>query len=236
MKRRLLVGLLVLFVALLIGLLATPYLSLDAVAAREQWLRGLIISHPWQSWLTGFAVYFVASLIPGTRGKAIVCGWLFGFWFGLVLVNLALTAAAIVTFLVSRYLVRDAIQERYHRKFLRINQALEQEGAWYVLLLRVVPVSFSLTNYLLGATNVNTKTYWWASQLGMLPGNAAFVFLGAGLPSLSEIARNGVAALISWELIAALTLFSLFPLVAHRVVRRYQSNLHLMRAPQSPSM
>ena len=53
------------------------------------------------------------SLIPGSFGKAFVCGWVFGFWPAPILVDGALTIAALVTFFVSRFLLRDAIVSRF---------------------------------------------------------------------------------------------------------------------------
>ena len=69
--------------------------TLADLARHEQALRGLIAAHPFRAWCVGWAVYFLAALVPGTRGKAIGFGWLFGFWPALLLVNFALTAAAI---------------------------------------------------------------------------------------------------------------------------------------------
>ncbi|MGE3778393.1 MAG: TVP38/TMEM64 family protein, partial [Pirellulaceae bacterium] len=153
---------------LAIGVLAATWFlathfSFAELAQREQTLRQLIRSHPAQAWCLGWLVYFVASLVPGTRGKAIAFGWLFGFWPALLLVNPALTAAAMVTFFASRWIVGDMMPSRYSAALRRVNELLERDGGWYVLLLRVVPVSFSLTNYLLGATRVRTRTYWWAT-------------------------------------------------------------------------
>lgn len=236
MKRKL-----VLLSVVVIGLAAVAWfgsgnLSIESLAAREIALRDNIEAHPVSSWFAALGIYFLASLVPGTRGKAIVCGWLFGFWAGVVLVNFALTAAAVVAFLVSRYLVGEIVQSRFARQVSWANTALEREGAWYVILLRVVPVSFSLTNYLLGATTVKVRTYWWATQVGVLPGNLAFVFLGAGLPSLREIAEQGVLSLFSWELMVGFVLLSLLPLAVHRLVQFLRGHSIVVRVPQSPSM
>ena len=65
-----------------------------------------------QSWIIGFVLYAFLSLIPGTVGKAFVCGWVFGFLPAIILVDGALTLAALLTFFASRLLLRDAIESR----------------------------------------------------------------------------------------------------------------------------
>ncbi len=78
----------------LVYLAAWRYLSLDMLAQQEQRLRATVKAHGVASWLVGLAVYVVVSLVPGTGGKAMVFGWLFGFLPALAIVNLGLTAAA----------------------------------------------------------------------------------------------------------------------------------------------
>lgn len=236
MKRRLILVVLVAIGLGAIAWLGSEQLSLSKLAQREHELRQVITDDPVQSWLLGFLIYFLVALVPGTRGKAIVWGWLFGFWSGLVLVNLALTAAAITAFFASRHLLRELVETRYSAQLAWANRALERDGAFYVLALRVVPVSFSITNYLLGASAVNSKTYWWSTQLGLLPGNIAFVFVGAGLPSLRQIAEQGLLALFSWQLMFGLVLLSLLPFAAHWVVQRLRTYQLTIYPVQSPSV
>ena len=85
------------------------YATLDVLVAHERQVQHSIQSHPVVSLLLAFAVFVVASLVPGTAGKSLVYGWLFGVVWGVVLVNGALTTAAIVTFLFSRRIFGDAL-------------------------------------------------------------------------------------------------------------------------------
>jgi uncharacterized membrane protein YdjX (TVP38/TMEM64 family) len=201
--------------------LATSHGSLATVVGQEAWLRQRITDHPIQSWALGFVVYLLISLVPGTRGKAVVCGWLFGFWPALVMVNVSLTLAALFGFFISRHLIRDVVTSRYRFRFDRVNEALREKGAFYVILLRIVPVSFSLTNYVLGATQLDRKTFWWATQLGLLPGNVVFVNAGAQLPSLSEWARHGWSAILSMDVVASIIALSLFTLLVPALAARW---------------
>lgn len=195
--------------------------SLETVADRENLLRSKIAEHPVLSWVLGFFLYLVVSLVPGTRGKAIIVGWLYGFWSGVILVNLALTGAALIGYWISRKFIHDAVAHRYPQRLEKINRALDEDGAMYVVLLRVIPISFSVMNYLLGATRLRLRTYWWATHLGLLPGNIIFVNLGTRVPSLRVVQEEGMAAVFTPQLVLSLVLLSAFSLITPLVIRRF---------------
>jgi len=112
MKRKLLaVGLLIVFLALVLFAFR-EYLTLDKLVAHEEQLRQMVANNPLVAVFVGFVLYVLLSLIPGTAGKSVVYGWLFGFWWAIIQVNVGLTIAALATFYFSRYLFRDCIASR----------------------------------------------------------------------------------------------------------------------------
>lgn len=224
MKRKWFGAACLLVLTVLAGWLASSQISLETFVDHEDSIRQRIAEHPGWFWVLGFFVYLALSVIPGTRGKAVVFGWLFGFWPGLILVNLALTVAAFIGFQLGRSLLREVVESRYALRLAQLNRALQENGGFYVLLLRIVPVSYSLTNYVLGATSLDRRTYWWGTQLGLLPGNIVFVSVGANLPSLGELKEQGLAAIFSVELAASLIGLSLFTLLVPPVLRRWKQH------------
>ena len=111
------------------------------------------------------------------------------------------------------------IQARYGERLARLNEAIEREGAFYLLTLRLIPqVPFFVLNALMGLTRMRVRTYWWVSQLGMLPATIVFVLTGANAPRLKTIAERGLSGLLDWRLIAALVLLSILPLAIKRGV------------------
>jgi uncharacterized membrane protein YdjX (TVP38/TMEM64 family) len=164
-------------------------------------------------------VYTLLSLVPGTSGKAVVFGWLYGFWLGLVQVNVGLTIAAVISFLLSRHVFRDTIQSRFSYTMDRIDDAVQRDGAFLVIALRLLHVPFTFVNYSMGTTSIRTSTFWWSSQLGMLPGCILFVLAGAQLPTLKELLARGSAAIFTPRLMIVFALMAVFPFVARRFVR-----------------
>ena len=214
----------VLSVVAIAAIAVHQYSSLEAVAAQETRLRQAVQDHPLLSWTVGLVVYALVSLIPGTGGKALVWGWLFGFLPGLVIVNLGLTSAAIVSFLVVRHFFQAAVHRRFGRLSRRIDQTLDREGGLYLLTLRLLHVPYTITNYAAGATTVRLRTFWWTTQLGMLPGNVVFVLSGSQIPSLKQLLQEGVWRLIDWPLLLALSLATLAPIAIRRLVQRWRGS------------
>jgi uncharacterized membrane protein YdjX (TVP38/TMEM64 family) len=210
------------FVACLVALalLFHRFLPLEAIVAQELRLRDAIERDPLTTWFIGFAIYVVASLIPGTGGKSMVCGWLFGLWPAVLMVDGALTLAALLTFSVSRFVLRDTVESRFRSNIARINRGLEREGPYYLLLLRLIHVPYTFVNYASGATRVDVKTFWWTTHLGLLPGSLAFVFAGTRVPSLRELIGNGPLSLLDPWLIAGLALSACLPVLIRYGVRR----------------
>ena len=172
-----------------------------------------------------FLVYVAVTglSLPGAIVLTLTCGWLFGFWRGLVLVSFASTTGATVAFLMSRFLLRDSIQRRFGDRLATFNQALEREGAFYLFMLRLIPaVPFFVINVVMGLTPIRSRTYWWVSQIGMLPGTAVYVYTGASVPNLATLAEKGFQGILSPQLLMAFALLGLVPLVLKKVVQRFR--------------
>ena len=166
------------------------YVSLEELADQESRFRAYISLKPWRSFFVGFGIYLGLALVPGTGGKAIVYGWLFGFWQAVTIVSVGLTLAAMVTFSLSRYLFRESIERRYSSFLSLMNKHLEKEGAFYLLTLRMAHAPYSIVNPVSGASRVRTWTFFWTTAVGLIPANAIWVYVGISLPSLGELAEQ----------------------------------------------
>ncbi|MDZ4686138.1 MAG: TVP38/TMEM64 family protein [Planctomycetaceae bacterium] len=195
--------------------------TLAVIADRETELRELIAEHPVMMLAAAFAIYVTLTglSLPGAAGLTLLYGWLFGFWRGLVLVSFASTLGATIAFLLSRFLFRNAIQARFGERLTRFNESLRNEGAFYLFTLRLVPaVPFFILNAVMGLTQLPTWTFWWVSQLGMLPGTAVYLSAGAAVPDLQTLAEHGPQGILSPQLFAAFVILGIFPLVVKRIV------------------
>ena len=221
MKNRWWLG--VLFATLGVGVwfAARNHLSLGALIEQERWLRGAIEEGPWSSFLIGFLIYTLVSLFPGTSGKSVIAGWFYGFWAALAMVAVALTIAAVLGFLLARYLLQRYIRERFSKALAELDKRLENDGVYYLLTVRMLHVPYTLVNYLSGASGVRLKTFAWTTGVGLIPSTMIFVGVGAGLPTLQELADHGALSLIGLPLILALLLMGVAPWVFRWLFREF---------------
>lgn len=200
-------------------------LTLQYLAARETQLRTYQHEHPLMVYGAAFLVYVAVTglSLPGAAALTLTCGWFFGFWRGMLLVSFASTTGATVAFLTGRFLLRDSIQQRFGDRLMAFNHALEREGAFYLFMLRLIPaVPFFVINIVMGLTPIRAWSFWWVSQLGMLPGTAVFVYAGSSVPNLTTLADQGVQGILSPQLLAAFALLGLMPLVLKKLVQRFR--------------
>ncbi|MEZ6071025.1 MAG: VTT domain-containing protein [Pirellulales bacterium] len=175
----------------------------------------------------------LAALLPVATGLTLAYGWFFGLAGGVLLVSFASTAAATLSMVTSRYLLRDACRRRFSRQLDRAAAAVDREGAFYLFALRLIPVfPFFVVNVVMGLTNIRIVTFWWVSQLGMLAGTVVYVFAGSRLPSLAKLAEDGPRGVLTPGLLVALALLGIFPLVAKRLVGSVRSR---RRRPTDPA-
>lgn len=196
-------------------------LTLENLAAQEAELKAYQLEHPLLVYGAAFAIYVAVTglSLPGATVLTLTCGWFFGLWRGILLVSFASTTGATVAFLVSRYLLREPIQSRFGERLATFNQSLEREGAFYLFMLRLIPaVPFFVINVVMGLTPLRARTFWWVSQLGMLPGTAVYVYAGSSVPDLTTLADKGVGGILSPQLMVAFVLLGVMPLVLRKLV------------------
>lgn len=157
-----------------------------------------------------FYVAVAALSLPGAVVLTLAAGALFGLLWGTVIVSFASSIGATLAFLVSRYLFRDAIQDRFGDRLSAINNGMAKDGVFYLFTLRLVPLfPFFIVNLLMGLTPIRTSSYYWVSQVGMLAGTLVYVNAGTQLAKIS-----GLSSIVSPGLLISFTLLGIFPLLA----------------------
>ncbi len=206
--------------AVVLWLIAHHLVGLETLIEHELWLRETINAQPIRAFAIAFVVYFVMAMIPGLAGKSVIFGWLLGFLQGLIVVNVGLTIAALTAFLISRYLIRDAVEDHLGWFMTRLRRRTGRDDSTFLLTLRLLHAPFSVVNYAIGATDVSIRRFWWTTQLGVLPGNIAFVLAGASLPSLQQLRDQGIWSVINIPLLAGLTVAGFAPIAIRWAVQR----------------
>lgn len=197
------------------------FLRLDELQARRGELEAAFRSQPLATAAAFFAVYVAVALlaIPGAAVLTIAAGAIFGLVRGTVLVSFAATAGALLSFLASRYLFRDAVAARFGDRLRAVDEGIARDGAAYLFGLRLVPVfPYFLVNPLVGLTALPARTFAWVSQLGMLPATVVYVNAGTRLADVRSL--DGI---LSPGTILAFALLGALPFAAKWIARAFGS-------------
>jgi len=195
-------------------------LTLERLKSQQESLQAWTAARPWRASLLFFAGYVlvVTLSIPGAAVMTLAAGAIFGLWHGLVLVSFASTLGATLAFLVARFLLRAPLRKRYGQRLKALDAGIERDGAFYLFTLRLVPIfPFFMINLLAGLTPLKTWTFFWVSQVGMLPGTFVYVYAGT---QLARIESPG--DVLSPGLITAFALIGLMPLITRWLARWLQ--------------
>ncbi|MFP6847925.1 MAG: FAD-dependent oxidoreductase [Pseudomonas sp.] len=197
------------------------YLNLEALKAQQVALNAQVAEQPWLAAGVFFLAYVAVTALslPGAALMTLLGGALFGLIEGFVLISFASTLGASLAMLSSRFLLRDWVQSRFGQRLASIDAGVEREGAFYLFALRLVPLfPFFLINLAMGLTRLPLRTYWWVSQLGMLPGTLVYVNAGRELGQLDSL-----AGILSPGLLGAFVLLGVFPLIARKLLGLIQA-------------
>jgi uncharacterized membrane protein YdjX (TVP38/TMEM64 family) len=198
-------------VALLLGALGLAYalelpalLSFEALAAHRATLLGFVAGAPRLAGLAYVLVYIavVAFSLPGGAVMTLAGGFLFGPWSGAALTVVGATLGACLLHLLARHALGGLLDRARTPALAALRQGLAEDGFWYLLSLRLVPVvPFWLANLAPSVVGMRLAPYALATFLGIIPATIVFSGIGAGLgqvfaaggrPDLSAILAPGV--------------------------------------------
>ncbi|WP_355661540.1 FAD-dependent oxidoreductase [Halomonas salifodinae] len=195
---------------------AQAFLTLENLQARQADFQAWFAAEPWRVGGGFFVLYVLmaAFSLPGAALMTLLSGALFGLGWGLLIVSFASSLGATLAFLIARTLAQSPLERRFAAQLERINAGIRREGAFYLFTLRLIPLfPFFVINLVMGLTRLPMRTFYWVSQLGMLPGTLVYVNAGRELGQLESL-----SGILSPSLIASFVLIGLFPWLARGLV------------------
>jgi pyruvate/2-oxoglutarate dehydrogenase complex dihydrolipoamide dehydrogenase (E3) component/uncharacterized membrane protein YdjX (TVP38/TMEM64 family) len=200
---------------------AAQLLSLEGLKTNLSDLDAWRTAQPLRAAVLFFVVYVVVTAVslPGATLLTLAGGALFGLWQGLLLVSFASTTGATLAMLAARFVLGQSVQRRFGERLNAINAGIAKDGAFYLFTLRLVPVfPFFLINLLMGLTQLPVRSFYWVSQLGMLPGTVVYVLAGTQLANIDSL-----AGIVSPGLLGSFALLGVFPLITKWVLAKWQA-------------
>ncbi len=192
------------------------FLSLETLKAQQMAIETWRSAHP----VLAAAIYFVlyvtvaALSLPGAAVLTLAGGAMFGLVWGTIIVSFASSLGATLAFLAARFVLRDLVRQRFGDRLQAIDQGIRRDGIFYLFALRLVPVfPFFVINLAMGLTTMPAFTFYWVSQLGMLPATLVYVNAGTQLAKIDSLSD-----LLSPAVLGSFALLGVFPLIAKKIV------------------
>jgi uncharacterized membrane protein YdjX (TVP38/TMEM64 family) len=112
---------------------------------------------------------------------SILAGGVFGFWLGLLLMEITALTGAMITFFYARFARQTFLTGVLQRQMPILDEYMEKHGFLTTLLLRQTPLPGLVCNILIGLSCVKIRVCVAASLIGFLPQNIVFTLYGSGL-------------------------------------------------------
>src|SRR6266567_1239075 len=197
------------------------FLTIEKLREHQDWLIQQKNANPFLFGAAFFAVYVLitGASLPGAAILTLAAGALFGLLWGVVLVSFASAIGATIAFLLARYVLRDFVRARFEKQIVAVDAGMQKDGAFYLLALRLVPIfPFVLINLAVGLTAIPVTTFYWVSQLGMLPGTIIYINAGTQLAQIKTLSDVASPALLG-----SFALLGIFPLLAKFALDRIKA-------------
>jgi uncharacterized membrane protein YdjX (TVP38/TMEM64 family) len=212
--RLILRGLLVIVALVVVGYLLRDILD-------QQWVDAQIRDR-------GAAGELLFVLVCGLLGSvglsrqvvAFLGGYAFGLAWGFTLAMLAVVAACVITFTVSRLLLRRFLLRHFSARIRQVDDFLHDNTFSMVLLIRLLPLGSNwMVNIAAGVSGVRSVPFFLGSALGYVPQMLIFSLVGSG----ARVDRF-------WQVAIAMAMFVTAALLGGYLYRKYRHGKTLGRA------
>jgi uncharacterized membrane protein YdjX (TVP38/TMEM64 family) len=199
-------GLLVIVVLVVVGYLLKDVLD-------QQWIDTQIRDRG----ATGELLFvLVCSLLAGIglsrQVVAFLGGYAFGFVHGFILAMLAVVAACIITFTVSRFLLRSFLLRHFSERIRQVDGFLQENTFTMALLIRLLPLGSNwMVNIAAGVSGVRSVPFFTGSALGYVPQMLIFSLVGSG----ARVDRF-------WQVAIAMAMFVIATFLGGYLYRKYR--------------
>ena len=174
--------------------------------------------HTYLFLLIYFFVYVLLTTlsIPIALILGLSAGFIMDVYQAIILVSFASSLGATLAMLLARYFFFTLIDNKFQKEIHIFKNELDNNGNYYLFALRMAPIfPFFIINASFGLTNIKVWSFYWISQLGMLPGTVLIIIIGNELNEL--IISNNY---ISLDLLIYLSLLGLIPLTYKKLFQK----------------
>tara|TARA_B100000686_G_C16712723_1_gene930146 strand:- start:588 stop:1307 length:720 start_codon:yes stop_codon:yes gene_type:complete len=154
--------------------------------------RDIILKYKNENFLFLSIIFFTFSIIwilllGFAMPLLLFAGFVFGKWWGLVIILVSSTIGATLLYILAGYFFREIIEEKFEKKFLKLKDFFNKNDTIYFMSYRFVGgggTPYAIQNILPVLFNMPIKNYIIATFLGSFPSMFVTVALGSGAENI----------------------------------------------------
>ena len=128
-----------------------------------------------------FTVLWVCLLGFGSP-VILIGGFIFGKWFGTLLITLSLSVGALCLYLMGKYFFYELLRKNFLNRFQKFEKLFNKNHLMIMIIFRFVGfVPFFIANLLPVIFNINIRNYFLGTLVGILPSVFIISSFGSGL-------------------------------------------------------
>jgi len=164
----------------IVALVVVGYLLKDVLD--QQWVDAQIRDQG----TVGELLFVLVCSLLGSIGLsrqvvAFLGGYAFGLAWGFTLAMLAVVAACMISFYVSRLLMRDLLLRHFSARIRQVDSFIHENTFMMALLIRLLPLGSNwMVNIAAGVSGVRSVPFFLGSALGYVPQMLIFSLVGSG--------------------------------------------------------
>ena len=118
---------------------------------------------------------------------AIFGGFIFGKWFGLIILSLGMSIGATGLYLFANFFLKDLVREKFLNKFQTLEVKFKKSEFIYLLIYRFIGgIPFAISNVLPCIFNVKALNFFFATLIGTIPQIFLVCSIGSGLEKIID--------------------------------------------------
>ena len=116
---------------------------------------------------------------------ALLAGFIFGKWFGTIILVLGLSVGATILYIFGNYFLKEVIKEKFLDRFKNLEIKFKKSEFIFLLVYRFVGgIPFAIANVLPCLFNVKISNFFWSTLIGLIPSAFLLVSIGSGLEKI----------------------------------------------------
>ena len=134
-----------------------------------------------------FIILWVFPFLGFGSPVALVGGFIFGKWIGVIVTVLGLTVGATFLYIFGNYFLKEIIRERFLSKFKNLEIKFKKSEFFYLLIYRFMGgIPWQLSCLLPTLFNVKLKNFFFSTLIGIIPSTFLVVSIGSGFEKIID--------------------------------------------------